>query len=312
MTLPSTGAISASDINVELRRPASSPLSFADPVIRQLAGKATGPVTFDDFKGKSAFYNATGGTITTFSENGKTYRVHTFTEGGTFEVTNQGALSDIEALLVAGGGGAVRNTADDNRGGGGGGGGVVDPRDLVLAVGQYPVVVGAGGPRGETNADRGEKGEDSTFAGVVAIGGGGGASRRGLRPGGDGGSGGGGGARRGTSNQGQGGAAQQPTSESGGLGFAGGPGSTGSSGGGGGGAGGAGGTPTGGPSVEINFDGVATLYAGGGSGATGGDPGTGGSTGTGPGGGHGGAPGRSRGGGPGRAGIVKIRYEVDE
>jgi len=56
---------------------------------------------------------ATGGTITTDGS----YRIHTFTSSGTFEVS-EGVACDV--LIVAGGGGG-----GGSRGGGGGGGGLI-------------------------------------------------------------------------------------------------------------------------------------------------------------------------------------------
>jgi len=55
MTLPSTGAITASMINVELGRAANAAFSLNDPAVRALAGKATGMISFNDFHGKSSY-----------------------------------------------------------------------------------------------------------------------------------------------------------------------------------------------------------------------------------------------------------------
>jgi len=54
MALPTTGPITAAMINAELGRPAGTPLSFYDPEVRDLADKPTGPISFSDFRGKSA------------------------------------------------------------------------------------------------------------------------------------------------------------------------------------------------------------------------------------------------------------------
>jgi hypothetical protein len=45
---------------------------------------------------------ATGGSVTTYTDAGTTYKVHTFTSSGDFEVTSSGSA---EYLIVAGGGG---------------------------------------------------------------------------------------------------------------------------------------------------------------------------------------------------------------
>ncbi|UKA23397.1 immunoglobulin domain-containing protein [Photobacterium damselae subsp. damselae] len=50
--LPSQGRISASDINTELGRPATSRLSLNDAGARELAGKPQGRIAYSDFHGK--------------------------------------------------------------------------------------------------------------------------------------------------------------------------------------------------------------------------------------------------------------------
>lgn len=50
--LPSRGRISASDINTELGRPATSRLSLNDAGARELAGKPHGRIAYSDFHGK--------------------------------------------------------------------------------------------------------------------------------------------------------------------------------------------------------------------------------------------------------------------
>jgi len=68
---------------------------------------------------------ATGGTVTDITQDGKEYRVHTFTSDGTFEVTRGG---EVEYLVVAGGGagggdgGPLGDTTARVGGGGGAGG----------------------------------------------------------------------------------------------------------------------------------------------------------------------------------------------
>lgn len=53
MALPSSGAITASMINVELGRAANAPFSLNDTQVRALADKPTGTIKFSDFWGKS-------------------------------------------------------------------------------------------------------------------------------------------------------------------------------------------------------------------------------------------------------------------
>jgi hypothetical protein len=173
---------------------------------------------------KGNVINATGGTITSFTENGVIYREHRFTNTGssTFEVTNVSDTPEnnrIHYLIVAGGG-----PGGLDAGGGGGGGGVVINTGIVT-TGSYPVTVGAGGAVGNN-------GGNSTFFSRTALGGGqGGNTNVGGVAGGSGG-----GAGRDTTASG--GATTQPSSASGGFGAVGGFG-TGVSWSGGGGGGGA-------------------------------------------------------------------------
>ena len=63
-----------------------------------------------------AIFNATGGSISTYTSGGKTWRSHTFLNSGTFSVSS--GSNNLEVLIVAGGGGG----GADNAGGGGAGG----------------------------------------------------------------------------------------------------------------------------------------------------------------------------------------------
>lgn len=122
---------------------------------------------------------ATGGTITT---NGN-YRIHTFTNNGTFDPN--GSVITCQVLVVAGGGAGGHST-----GGGGGGGGVVHSNSITV-TGERAVVVGARGLGNSIVEGTGGSGSNSSFEGMTtAVGGGGGGS---YRAGVTGGSGGGGG-----------------------------------------------------------------------------------------------------------------------
>jgi len=55
MTLPASGIITATMINVELGRAANAPFSLNDPEVRALAGKPSGAISFNDFHGKSSY-----------------------------------------------------------------------------------------------------------------------------------------------------------------------------------------------------------------------------------------------------------------
>ena len=281
---------------------------------------------------------ANGGTVTTITQNGVNYRVHTFTSSGTLSVTQSGS---VEVLVVAGGGGGSGNVYDD--GAGGGAGGLIHRTGYNLDTeGNITVTVGAGG--GASSGGQGGNGGDSSFGTLTALGGGGGAAHRSSGvPGGSGGGGGGSFVGDGQSNAG--GSATQPGSASGGLGNRGGNGGIGDvvSGGGGypgsaggGGAGSQGFPPTGGGTnqggrggdgVQIGINGTLTYYAGGGGGVRDGVGGLGGggnasfgrdgspagSGGTNTGGGGGGGranPGETGVPGPGGSGIIIIRYPI--
>ena len=126
------------------------------------------------------------------------YKIHHFTTVGssTFVANFTGT---VEVLVVAGGGGGGGNYG---AGGGGGGGGVVHHiAKAVVAGTSYTVTVGAGGAGGTPTEGRagdslshGQRGGNSVFSDITAIGGGGGNASfyvaSSLK---DGGSGGGGG-----------------------------------------------------------------------------------------------------------------------
>ena len=129
---------------------------------------------------------ATGGnTVTDISQNGFTYRVHSFTTVGAsnFVVSSPGT---IEYLVVAGGG-----SAQGRHSGGGGGGQVTWNPAYNIAAGTYPVTVGAGGVAAYGSNSNHTNGGDSFFL-ENAIGGGksGGHSQIQAQPGGSGGGGG--------------------------------------------------------------------------------------------------------------------------
>ena len=133
----------------------------------------------------SPWISATGGTETTYSASGMTYKVHTFTTVGnnTFTVNELGTSgTTIDALLVAGGGGS------SSYAGAGGAGGMLEWTAKAITAGTYNVYVGAGGTANSLGLSTGNGGNSginnsngTMFGGAYAVGGG---------AGGDGGAGG--------------------------------------------------------------------------------------------------------------------------
>lgn len=108
-----------------------------------------------------------GGTITLIGG----YRIHTFTQSGSFTASGDGT---VELLVVGGGGGAGYDL-----GGGGGGGGIAYSASYPVQAGvPVTVAVGAGGINAQADGVKGSSGSNSAFGSVVAYGGGGGGSVR--------------------------------------------------------------------------------------------------------------------------------------
>jgi hypothetical protein len=129
-----------------------------------------------------------GGSVTEVEIGGFVYRIHTFTESGTFQVTAPGVFE----YLVIGGGGAG-GVGGGTAGGGGGGAGGLLRNTTFLSANSYSVVVGAGGLANQNDlaGEDGLNGQNSSFFNAAALGGGGGAGSAGTN-GKNGGSGGGG------------------------------------------------------------------------------------------------------------------------
>ena len=247
------------------------------------------------------FVQATGGTITYDGD----YKIHTFLSGGTFTVTKAGL---IEFLLVAGGGASGASGAGGAYvGGGGAGGGLIYQIGYNIILGNYNIVIGAGGI-GTSSAAVGQRGGNSSFNLNVSIGGGGGKTYQQLGNS-DGGSGGGAGGYVISSNGGTGTYLQ-------GNNGGGNDGSIGAyaNGAGGGGAGGLGQDSTnrsgynfsaGGAGLLIDINGTLLEYAKGGKGSYGQIPTETGANNT----GNGGGSGADVVGGNGGSGIFICRYK---
>ena len=93
---------------------------------------------------KAATSLPTGGTITTYTDSGTTYRVHSFTSSGNFVNTISGVT--VTYLIVAGGGGGG---SDADTGGGGGAGGLLTGTTSP-SVATHSIGVGSGGAGGHT------------------------------------------------------------------------------------------------------------------------------------------------------------------
>ena len=302
MALPSSGAISFNQVNVELGLAGTTSINLNQATVRTLFGVASGAISMSNGYGKSNGAVATGGTIV---DSGG-YRAHIFTSSGTFTVSSNSPGRAMDALLVGGGGGGGGLI-----GSGGGGGGIVYRAGATMSVTSYSVTVGYGGSGGQASGSiAGYSGGNSLFNGDEAYGGGGGGTDSWIS-GGNGGCGGGG---------------RSPSSP--GAGWQGGGGGAGSVGppyygGGGGGAGAVGSGPNGGIGLAYATSGTNQYYADGGAAAdlnnanySPGGGGTGGASNSGAGmngrGGGGGGVGYGYGtgyyGGVGGTGTVIIRY----
>jgi hypothetical protein len=122
-------------------------------------------------------FGATGGTISTVTIGGVTYKLHVFTSSGTFTPNGAG---NVAVAVVAGGGAGGRSYGDNDTGkGGGGAGGVVFKAVHEVTADPYTITVGGGGA-GRTSENnnssygQGANGGNSVAFGVTAKGGGGG------------------------------------------------------------------------------------------------------------------------------------------
>lgn len=123
------------------------------------------------FRGIITDFNAiSGGTVTYYNN----YTIHTITANTVLTIESLGTVnSAIELFLLGGGGGGGSEYGSGMAGGGGGGGGFFYNSNVNLPVGQYNVVVGNGGAGANTLIGTpSTRGEDTTLAGMVALGGG--------------------------------------------------------------------------------------------------------------------------------------------
>jgi hypothetical protein len=270
-----------------------------------------------------ASFVQSSGTKTYQDIGGVNYTTLTYTSNGTFNYTGTENLN-VSILVVAGGGGGGQGTGG---GAGGGAGGIVYNNSFSIPIGNYNLVIGAGGIGGSGASGNGGNGTNSTFLGISAVGGGGATDYQQRSYGGGSASGNGAFNTQTLANviNGVGGTS---------YGNKGGEGYNGDGGGGGGGGAGSvgingiatyGGNGGNGTTFTI-YNGTALYYGGGGGGGSGilvgvgglGGGGNGGSGGIGGngiinlGGGGGGGHGGYSNGGNGGSGIVIIRYKTSE
>lgn len=116
---------------------------------------------------------ATGGTTTTYTQDGLTYKSHKFTSSGTFTVTSIGTSPTFDIFVQGGGGGGGGTGLGRGFGDGSGGAGGFAQTTMALPVAAQQVTVGAQG-----NA-AGNAGGQSSFGAlttsVIANGGAGGS-----------------------------------------------------------------------------------------------------------------------------------------
>jgi len=229
----------------------------------------------NQWKTLSNVFNAEGGSITTATISGTTYKIHTFTSSDTFNVISGNGLVDYLIVAGGGGGGGGRHAS------GAGAGGLLQG-SITASIQPYSIIVGAGGSAGVDGSSASTNGFNSSAFGLTAIGGGRGGGHPqspNIESAGSGGSGGGAshttGLQPGSGTAGQGFSGSRAVPDrarcpsgggAGGAGVANGSGSEGSSTGSG---------DAGGPGLQVNIDGNNYYYSGGGGGSASPDNGTG-------------------------------------
>lgn len=136
MPLPMSGIISFRDINIELGKDPNSPISLNDSDVRALAGKATGIITFSDFRGKSLYVPGS----------------QDWGSPGTYSWNVPAGITTITAMSVGGGGvggGGTLFPGNDSAPGAGGGSGYYTNQVLSVVPGEsLTIIVGTAGSGG--------------------------------------------------------------------------------------------------------------------------------------------------------------------
>lgn len=104
-------------------------------------------------KGPVGYNVATGGTVTEYTLNGITYKVHSFLSSGTFNITRSNEPIDV---LYVGAGGAGGAGGGNQHGGGGSGGYGAEVIGTTITPGSYQITIGQ--PNGGTTTGLGYSG----------------------------------------------------------------------------------------------------------------------------------------------------------
>ena len=128
-----------------------------------------------EMRNSSNYYSGnatpTGGIITTYSDGGTDYTVHSFLADASFATSGAGSVD----YLVVGGGGGGGGVLNETPGGGGGGAGAYrTATGFSIGAGTHAIVVGDGGAAG--GGTLATSGDSSSFSTITSTGGGYGGS----------------------------------------------------------------------------------------------------------------------------------------
>lgn len=130
MTLPSSGAISLSQVDTELGRASNAAVSLGETAVRSMAGVSSGAISMSNLYGKSAItFSPVAGSYTSSGPSPRTYTitasaavVWTWTKtstgpGGTANVTSGSSATSITFTVNAAVGSIVTHTFSVDAGG---------------------------------------------------------------------------------------------------------------------------------------------------------------------------------------------------